>query len=81
MSYVLEKRHKAENSGGQLNNNLKFEQGVKILDKLIRIKQTLKVIKIQIRQYTLQSLYYPSHYNTVLVITRSGLVSQMVIFL
>ena len=31
--------------------------------------------------YTLQSLYYTTRYNTVLVITRPGLGSQMVIFL
>ena len=31
--------------------------------------------------FTLQSLYYATHYNMVLVITRSGLGSQMVIFL
>ena len=30
---------------------------------------------------TLQSLYYATHYNTVLVITRPGLGSQIVIFL
>ena len=34
----------------------------------------------EIRPFTLQSLYYATHYNTVLVLTRSGLGSQMVIF-
>ena len=42
---------------------------------------TFRLVAMATNQNTLQSLYNASRYDTVLVITRPGLGSQMVIFL
>ena len=57
-----------------------FSKKIHMTIKPLKTAAQIIIIDSQIKN-TLQSLYNATRYNTVLVITRPGLVYQMVIFL